>query len=266
MMGRMAMTSRRAVLVLLAMVGALMLSSGVALAATITCLPDEDCFGTEDADTLEGSISDEYMFGRGGNDTLNGLGGNDELYGEEGNDNLLGGASADRLVGGPGRDMSNGDGGDDTYYFGPRWGKDVISDDSSSTNVLRFRKSYYEPVLVSQGLTIRLTPGTGPEVKNKLKTTTINWEGHAIDNVYSGVGNDKITGDALANRLDGGDGGKDTIFGEGGDDYINVGDGSGDDIVDCGEDLIGGAPDADEVHYDLGDDVSNNCETKVIAT
>ena len=52
--------------------------------------------------------------------------------------------------------------------------------------------------------------------------------------------------------------GEDTLFGGGGDDKIIAMDGSPDDTVDCGEDLIGG-PDHDFALHDPGDTVIN-CE------
>jgi len=56
---------RRATLLLMAMAAALMLSSGVALAVTITCQATFDCLGTSDPDTLEGSAGNDYMYARG---------------------------------------------------------------------------------------------------------------------------------------------------------------------------------------------------------
>jgi serralysin len=254
---------RRAILVLVAMGATLVLSSGVALAATITCQAElGDCFGTKKADTLNGTDTPEHMFGRASGDTLNAFGEEDWLFGNGGGDELFGGLGRDQMTGGSGKDELAGGGSDDHYHLGPNWGDDSITEGAPSGNDVAFNKGPYgadSHVYVPDDLTIRLTPGAGPEVKTKGATNTVNWEGHVIDEILSGNGDDTITGDALANNLDGGYG-KDTIFGAGGDDHINVADGSGGDSVDCGEDLIGGA-DNDTVFFDAGDTVSY-CETQ----
>ena len=54
--------------------------------------------------------------------------------------------------------------------------------------------------------------------------------------------------------------GADTISGGVGDDRIHADDGSGGDVVDCGEDI--GDTDNDTVYYDVGDQIDSNCETK----
>jgi Ca2+-binding RTX toxin-like protein len=114
-------------------------------------------------------------------------------------------------------------------------------------------------------VSIRLTPGVGPEVKIKSGTNTINWEEFGlIEDVDGGAGDDEIVGDALANDIYG-NSGADNIYGGGGNDYIRADDGSGGDVVDCGEDIFGDA-DQDDVYYDLGDEIASDCENQVLIT
>ncbi len=55
---------------------ALVVGSGAALAATISC-DGGVCEGTNDPDKLTGSASRDVMYGRAGNDRLRGNGGDD---------------------------------------------------------------------------------------------------------------------------------------------------------------------------------------------
>jgi len=259
---------RRTVLLLAAMLMALVFFSGVALAATISCVADVDCFGTKQVDTLNGSDGNDFMYGKGRGDTLKGFGGSDFLYGQDGADKLFGGNLAiDHLVGGPGNDALSGEQGMDIYYFGPSWGKDSITDDASNENRLAFLKgpAPNEQAPLSDNLTIKLVPGTGPEVTNASGTNTIDWGGaNVIEDVFSGSGDDHITGNFAPNYIYAGHGGVDNIFSAGGNDEIHVDDGLGDDVVDCGETLFSSS-DHDTVHFDSGDQIADNCESKLSA-
>lgn len=120
----------------------------------------ERVMGTDQDDSLTGSIADNYlrgndgndaMFGENGNDELDGGEGNDhleggrgddELQGEDGNDTLLGGNGDDTLNGGNGADSLNGGLGDDiltggnggdTFVFEGQFGHDVITDFNALT-------------------------------------------------------------------------------------------------------------------------------------
>ncbi|WP_081979638.1 calcium-binding protein [Pseudooceanicola atlanticus] len=59
------------------------------------------------ANTLNGGVNDDLIFGRSGNDTLNGNAGNDVIEGENG---------SDTIDGGPGADMMYGGNDGDTYF------------------------------------------------------------------------------------------------------------------------------------------------------
>jgi len=251
------MMMKRTLQILTAILAALMLSSGMALAATVTCQAGVDCLGTRKADDLKGTAGKDHIYGRGGGDTLRGFGDSDELQGQFGKDRLFGGPEKDFLIGGPGNDALGGGGGDDWYYFGNNWGKDTITDDATSANAILMRDFGPGTPFVTDNLIIDLRASEEPEVQNVSGTSTIDWEGNAIYEVDGGAGDDEITGNPLDNSLFGGPG-EDTLFGRGGDDEIIAMDGSPDDTVDCGEDLIGG-PDHDFALHDPGDAVVD-CE------
>ena len=239
---------------------ALIVFSGVALAATLTCQAQVECFGTKQADTLNGSEGIDYMFGKGRADTLNGFGGSNVLSGQGGRDKLFGGPGNDDLYGGPRNDELNGGEGLDGYYFGDGWGNETITDSGPSESLLFVEYANSGDLPVSENLIIKLVPGDGPEVKNASGTSTINWEGNLFNNeVYPGSGDDQLTGTSLNNEIFASTyGGADTISTGAGNDYIEVRDGVGDDVVDCGED--DGQPDSDWVLFDSGDQIAGNCE------
>lgn len=157
---------RRTVPLLASMVLGVLLVSGVALAANITCPTGENglCEGTTGDDTLTGTGArdtikglagidtlygrgfPDYLEGGGGNDTLRGEAGNDTFYGDTndpfsvvgGNDLLLGGPRDDKLYGGPGNDrMSGGPGNDkvDGSSFAPRSNINTMHGDDGDDEV-----------------------------------------------------------------------------------------------------------------------------------
>lgn len=272
--------NRRAILTV-ALIGAalVLLSSGVALAAlnTIECKGGRVCTGTEARDLMNGTDGHNEMYARGAADTLKGLGGRDLLYGEGGRDRLYGGEESDELYGGARLDQLYGGGGSDelyggayiddlfpgrgndlvldggedrdAYYFGTSdWGDDRITDDDiGNRNRVVFLSS------IETDLVIRLVSKPERHEVSNTAGSTIEWDGDVIEDVSnSGTGDDKIYGNAAANTIisqQGGD--KDTIYGRGGDEYIDVFDGSGGDYVDCG------AGDNDIARHDRGDRVVN---------
>ena len=122
-------TGRRALLVLLAVVAAIVAASGAALAVSKVCpsgtTQANPCLGTNDSDRLRGTSGTDYINGRAGNDVELGLRGNDFLRGQWGRDVLVGGTEQfltpnfDTMYGGEHADVNvwaPGDGNDD--FFG----------------------------------------------------------------------------------------------------------------------------------------------------
>lgn len=73
----------------------------------------ENIIASEFDDQLFGNNKDNRIEGRNGDDFLYGLDGNDSLIGDNGNDQLYGDAGADRLIGGKGNDQLYGGAGND---------------------------------------------------------------------------------------------------------------------------------------------------------
>lgn len=138
--------TRRLITVLVAMVAAVLIASGVVFAATLqgTAGPDvmegtagddrldgndgdDTISGLEGKDQLDGGKDNDTLFGEAGNkdvpagdDSLRGGFGNDTIYGGRGADELIGGDNNDKLYAGPldeaAQDTVYGSGGDDTIY------------------------------------------------------------------------------------------------------------------------------------------------------
>jgi hypothetical protein len=125
---------RRLTLLLAAAGTALLLSAGLAFAATYDCLVGRACIGTDGPDTLVGTSGWDYMDGRQDDDELFGNERPDELSGDAW-DAPVNGTSTDGddlLRGGPGWDFMAGYGGGGELYGG--LGGDFIFAEESSEN------------------------------------------------------------------------------------------------------------------------------------
>ena len=80
--------------------------------------------GTASNDKLYGKASNDTIFGKAGDDRLYGRAGNDTLFGGANNDTLFGGANNDILFGGAGNDLLRDEAGNDTVFGGS--GNDTI--------------------------------------------------------------------------------------------------------------------------------------------
>jgi Ca2+-binding RTX toxin-like protein len=125
---------RRLILLLATMGMALLLSAGLALAATYNCTAGRACIGTGERDTLNGSRgSDPYMDGRQNDDKLFANAGSyaylqgDAFDPAKNNTNTDG---DDLLKGGPGYDEMIGYGGADTFW-GRASGDFIFAEESS---------------------------------------------------------------------------------------------------------------------------------------
>ena len=98
----------------------LTLVAGVAVARTYTC-DDNNCPGTNNADSITGDGSNQTFRLKEGSDLGRGKGGDDTLYGDGGDDELRGGRGADEL-------RDRGDEGDEDELRGGR-GADVLRAD-----------------------------------------------------------------------------------------------------------------------------------------
>lgn len=177
----------------------------------------ENLSGGDASDRLTGNAAANELNGGAGNDTLTGLGGKDTLVGEIGADSLLGGTGDDALDGGLGSDVLDGGSGADAAYFFSDRAITVTLEHSraQTTGEGSDRLLNIEDVFTGNG-NDRLT-------------------GNGGDNYLSAWGgNDRVSGLAGKDTLEGG-AGRDTLLGGSGNDTLAGG--AGDDLLDGGAGL-----------------------------
>ena len=181
--------------------------------------------GTNSNDVLRGTNGSEEFYGQGGNDIIRALGGDDEAWGGSGMDTFYGGGGTNEFYGGEGNDFFNVAGGNDTIDGG-----------GGSRDEIRYLNS-------ENAVEVDLLAGTVDEGRDGSVEDTLV----SIEYVVGSQGNDLITGDLSANRIQGWHG-DDVVYGGGGHD--NLSGNNGDDTLygDAGNDRIYGQ-DGDDILY-----------------
>lgn len=122
--------------------------------------PGGTIFGTGGNDHIRTDNGDDEVYGqtghdlletRGGDDELFGGGGDDVLRGGDGDDELNGDSGVDWLEGGQGNDILRGGHGNDTYYFAPGDGQDVLVDQQGA---IHFQ---FGPGVIAQNVSLEFT-------------------------------------------------------------------------------------------------------------
>jgi hypothetical protein len=236
---------------MITMAVALVVASGVALAADITCPNSVGnlCIGTNNADTMTGTNQEDRMKGRGGEDTIRAGGGDDKAFGGDANDEITAGSGNDPfVVGGAGNDSLSGGDGDDSYVFGieQRWGGDTITTgESSGEDTLNF-SSLLDPLDVD----LISSPGRDEVFSD---AGMLNFPATVeMENVKGGGARDVVRGNDASNDFFG-NGGNDSLYGRGNVD--NLFGGLGADALNGGTDndvLNGGEIDGDVYLFENG--------------
>jgi Ca2+-binding RTX toxin-like protein len=217
---------------------------------------DDFIRGEEDSDTINGGIGNDNINGNEGDDILNGNEDNDVVAGGIGNDIVNGGSGDDTLFGDEGNDYLNGDAGNDRIYGGSgnntiylSAGSDNIDlSPSSFTTLSNFYNQTGIETIVARifidplsntyaefDATIDLSASLSTYQQTVTPGVTLaNNSLSQVENLFTGGGNDTLTGNALDNTITSLDGndflygviGKDTLLGGGGDDTYLVHNGS----------------------------------------
>ncbi len=182
----------------------------------------DQLFGDAGDDTVGGGSGHDHLEGGAGNDQLTGGTGNDQLFGQADDDVLSGGAGNDLLDGGTGQDQLTGGAGDDTYLVDDAL-DEVNEMVGEGNDIVRSQVSYTLPQNV--------------ETLELIGSANINATGNNDANVL--LGNDG------QNQLEGLDG-DDTLQGQGGNDTILGG---------AGNDLLDGGSGVDQLSGGAGDDI-----------
>ena len=234
-------------------------TAGNSATATVT-ITDYAIRGTDGEDSMTGSDETDFIYGYGGDDTLNGgagedwidgYDGDDMLYGGDDADAIWGGGGADTLYGGAGDDWLFGEGGDDRLYGGD--GGDVLYGNEGDD---RLSGDAGGDWLYGQDGDDRLYGNDGDD-----------WiAGHSGDDTLSGgAGDDTLRGDSGGDDLHGGAGddyltgdvGDDTLYGGAGDDTLHGG--SASDVLygDAGADTLNGSYGGDVIYGGVDNDILN---------
>lgn len=209
---------------------------------------NDTIFGLNGNDNLDGGGGNDIIHGGEGNDQLEGRDGNDTIYGNTGADTITGGDGSDIIYGGEGNDRIYGHDGSDQIYAGDGddyvlggSGGDIL-DGGDGIDTLDYSD-------INADLNINLTTNTASG-GNASGDTIQNFE-----NIIAYVGDDILTGNDVANEIQGGNG--NDIISTAGDDDILWG-GSGSDTLDggAGADTIYGESGNDIIYYDVNDTVN----------
>ena len=178
-----------------------------------------------------GSANDALTAATGVAATLTGGAGNDTLTGDSGNDTLNGGTGDDTLIGGDGNDTLNGDAGDDTFDEGSASNGGDVMNGGAGVDTVDYSARTVALVVTMDG--VAANDGESGELDN-VKSD--------VENLTGGTGDDTITGNALNNSIEPGDG-DDTVNGGAGDDTFVAG------AASDGDDVFNGGADRDTVDY-----------------
>ncbi len=235
-------------------------------------------------DTLSGRGGDDGLTGGEGADLLDGGAGRDALDGGTGNDTLIGGADDDTLAGGEDRDLGDYSAATQAVVVdleaGTASGVEIGSDQLSGIEDVTSGSG--NDALTGDALANALDGGAGNDslVGGAGNDTLSGGEGRdlgdysaatqavavdleagtasgaevgsdqlaGIEDAASGSGDDSLSGDDLANDLNGG-AGNDSLSGRGGNDTLSGGEGNDSFVGGDGDDSLSGGADRDLGDY-----------------
>lgn len=223
-----------------------------------------DRAGTENDDSLTGTVAGDRIRALGGNDIVNALAGDDCLIGADGADRLVADVGNDDLDGGNGGDVMDGGAGADVLRGG-------ASGDRGSGGAGRDRMAggSGNDRLSGGSAGDTVAGGTGRDSVSGGSGGDLLFGAAGRDRLSGSSGRDRLSGGSSADRLSGG-GGNDRLTGGGGADRIRVGGGSNRVSAGGGKDRISAAngrrdriscgSGRDRVVADDTDRVRRNCE------
>jgi Ca2+-binding RTX toxin-like protein len=240
-----------------------------AIAVTVTNVAGIALTGTNVANILAGTGEEDSLIGLGGADTLDGLGGNDTLNGGTGSDVINGGDGNDTIVYaiGDGADTIDGGAGLDLVAISGGAGNDtlrVVFDGAAITGFENGSVTNVESITPDLGGgtdTLNYGGSTAGVTVDLAAGTASGFASIAgIENVTGGGGDDTLTGDAVANVMNGG-AGNDTFIatiGDGNDSYNGAG---GVDTYDLSRTFAGAIVTSTvAISAEIGTDVLANIE------
>lgn len=214
---------------------------------------------------VDAMVTDNVLYGTGGNDVLNGLTGNDALSGGAGADTIDGGSGDDLIAGGTGADhIQGGDGNDYISSSSPVAGASQLGP-NDTWNL------WGPPAgrqILSQGATWGIYDSGNGNLATWSGVTPADPADTSGDVIDAGAGDDQVVASWGKDRVDAGSG-DDWVYGLAEDDLLEGGDGAdhlhGDGIVapgllnsvdaaHHGQDFIDGGAGDDSISGDGGSD------------
>ena len=211
--------------------------------------------GTAEADYINAGMGDDIVSGGLGNDFLVGGAGIDTLNGDDGDDSFIGGGGGDFIIGGVGNDTANGGDGNDRIDVGI--GNDSLLGEAGDDVLIGGLGN--DTLNGGDGIDTADFSGAAGVVNVNLTSTGAQNTGSgsdtltSIENVIAGAGNDKLTGNAMVNVLDGG-AGNDVIAGQAGADTLKGGLGNDSLFGGDGDDFLIGGEGMDVMQGNFGAD------------
>ena len=263
---------------------------------------DDTLTGTPGDDVITLLAGDDVYYALNGNDSVAGNQGNDLLYGGNGFDTLYGGNGNDSVHGGNGRDLAIMGAGNDIFYDndqGGENGQDTVYGNQGNDTIeggAGFDKFYGgndNDLIYGRAGFDTLDGGSGSDTIFGGNGNDLILGNGGFDTLDGGNGNDTINGgdgqdvvfmgngnDIFYDNTQGGDLGRDAVYGGNGRDTIEGGNGNdtffggngddlifgrlGDDLINggAGNDTMDGGPGADTFMFTAGDgvDVINGYE------
>jgi Ca2+-binding RTX toxin-like protein len=255
--------------------------------------------GGDGNDTMLGGFGADTLYGGNGDDQL--FGGEDQniLDGGAGNDLLAGGSAADTMIGGAGNDTFFASGGYDVVDYSYVTTNLTITTASGWFTVVTIAAGDTDTLWNFEGIiggsgddTLgsatsgeTLNGGAGNDVINFSSSSsavvaTLNSAGNAtltsggfavssqytnFEGIFTGSGNDTITGDSSTNLVDSGSG-NDLISGSGGNDTLRGGLGNDSLSGDADDDTLQGGSGNDTLNGGSGNDTADYSYTGVNLT
>ena len=235
---------------------------------------NDTILGYDGNDTINTGSGDDLAFGGTGDDVIRAQFGNDTLYGGLGDDDLQSGTGNDLMDGGDGADLIHvyANSGADTVIGGegndPGFG-DILDMDVGTVDAVVNFTGNEAGTVVAGSTTVAFseietvwTDDGNDTIDASVTTSNTNiWSGGGNDLITGGAGNDYISAQAGNDVVFAG-AGNDTVFGDAGTDQIDGGD--GDDLISggtgadeltggAGNDTIQGGADADTIYGGAGD-------------
>lgn len=211
---------------------------------------DDKIYGENGNDVIVAGLGNDYIRGGNGNDNIDGGDGDNTIYADNGDDIIVSGTGKDYIRGGNGNDKIDGGDGIDTI-FGDN-GNDIITGGAGNDTIRGGNGNDW--IFANEGVTINENLNINDLSDNYVMSVISEQSLEGKNTIYGDGGNDHIFGGKDSDIIYGGSG-NDYIYGFGGVDAIFGGSGNDTIYGGDGDDRILGESGNDTINGGAGDDV-----------